>query len=166
MISARTTRHVTTVLVVFLCFAAKAVPQDTPNPATPNGRTVVPVLRNTCLITSDVSRLVKFYNSVLGISAKMRGNDYAEFQTGATVLAIFSSDAQEKYIAGSAQPASNKSAILEFEVDDVDAQFARLQNVVKQWVKPPSTQPWGTRSIYFRDPDGNLIDFYAWIKAH
>jgi catechol 2,3-dioxygenase-like lactoylglutathione lyase family enzyme len=33
--------------------------------------------------------------------------------------------------------------------------------LVKTWVKPPTTQPWGTRSLYFRDPDGNLIDFYA-----
>ena len=73
----------------------------------------------------------------------MSGNDYAEFQTGATVLAIFSSDAEEEYIVGSAQPASNKSAILEFEVDDVDAQYARLQKVVKQWVKPPSTSRGG-----------------------
>jgi catechol 2,3-dioxygenase-like lactoylglutathione lyase family enzyme len=29
------------------------------------------------------------------------------------------------------------------------------------WVKGPTTQPWGTRSIYFRDPDGNLVDFFA-----
>jgi len=31
-------------------------------------------------------------------------------------------------------------------------------------VKPPTTQPWGTRSVYFRDPDGNLVDFFALVK--
>lgn len=25
--------------------------------------------------------------------------------------------------------------------------------------------PWGTRSIYFRDPDGNLVDFYSPVPA-
>lgn len=35
------------------------------------------------------------------------------------------------------------------------------QSAVKTWVKPPTTQPWGTRSIYFRDPDSNLVDFYT-----
>lgn len=27
------------------------------------------------------------------------------------------------------------------------------------------TQPWGNRSFYFRDPDGNLINFYSRVKA-
>jgi catechol 2,3-dioxygenase-like lactoylglutathione lyase family enzyme len=35
---------------------------------------------------------------------------------------------------------------------------------VKDWVKLPSTRPWGTRSVYFRDPDGNLVDFYTRSK--
>jgi hypothetical protein len=55
--------------------------------------------------------------------------------------------------------------VLQFRVDDVDQQYLRLQDFVKTWVKPPTTQPWGTRSIYFRDPDGNLVDFYAPIKV-
>jgi uncharacterized glyoxalase superfamily protein PhnB len=77
------------------------------------------------------------------------------------VLAIFSAAAQEKYIPGSAEAAHNKSVILEFQVADVDREYVRLNGLVKTWVKPPTTQPWGTRSIYFRDPDGNLIDFYT-----
>jgi len=50
-------------------------------------------------------------------------------------------------------------------VSDVDQEYARLQKIVRDWVKPPTTQSWGTRSIYFRDPDGNLIDFYTWVRA-
>lgn len=51
--------------------------------------------------------------------------------------------------------------ILEFSVANVDEEYARLHGLVKQWVKGPTTQPWGTRSIYFRDPDGNLVDFFT-----
>ncbi len=120
-----------------------------------------PVLINTCLVTKDVPRLVAFYEAVLRTAAKTSGTDYAEFHTGVGVLAVFSAGAQEKYIPGSAEPARNRSAILEFRVDDVDAEYARLKDVVKTWVKPPSNQPWGTRSMYFRDPDGNLVDFWA-----
>jgi len=77
------------------------------------------------------------------------------------VLAIFSAEAQENYIPHSSEPGINKSVILEFEVADVDKEFARLQGMVQDWVKPPTNQPWGTRSFYFRDPDGDLVDFFT-----
>lgn len=124
-----------------------------------------PVLEHTCLITARFAQLVDFYQHVLEISPRIVNGNYAEFATGAGVLAIFSAEAQEQYIPGSTEPASNKSSILEFKVANVDEEFARLQSVVKTWVKKPSTQPWGTRSFYFRDPDGNLIDFYAPVTA-
>jgi uncharacterized glyoxalase superfamily protein PhnB len=81
------------------------------------------------------------------------------------VLAIFSAQAQEEYIPGSAEAGKNRSIILQFKVANVDEEYRRLKNIVKSWVKPPSTQPWGTRSIYFRDPDGNLVDFYMRAEA-
>jgi catechol 2,3-dioxygenase-like lactoylglutathione lyase family enzyme len=121
----------------------------------------IPVLQSTCLITADVRRLAEFYEPLLNRKANWSGEDYAEFPTRAGVLAIFSAAAQEKYIPSSAEPATNRSVILEFKVADVDAEYRRLQPLVWTWVKPPTTQPWGTRSIYFRDPDGNLVDLYS-----
>jgi uncharacterized glyoxalase superfamily protein PhnB len=120
-----------------------------------------PILTNACLITNDVRQLVRFYEPILALKAKWSGEDYAEFSAGGATLAIFSAKAQEKYIPGSTEAARNKSVILEFRVADVDQEYRRLQGLVKMWVKPPSTQPWGTRSIYFRDPDGNLLDFFS-----
>jgi catechol 2,3-dioxygenase-like lactoylglutathione lyase family enzyme len=125
----------------------------------------IPALEHTCLVTNDVKRLVDFYEPVLALKAKWSGQDYAEFPTSVGVLAIFSAEAQEKYIPGSAEAARNKSVILEFRVANVDQEYGRLQSLVKTWVKPPTTQPWGTRSVYFRDPDGNLLDFYTPAKA-
>lgn len=129
----------------------------------PSGRTLG--LVNTCLITSDPRQLVEFYEPVLGLKAEWPSKDYAEFHTGVGVLAIFSSAAQEKYIPDVTEPGKNRSLILEFKVSDVNQEYKRLQPLVKTWVKPPTTQPWGTRSIYFRDPDGNLVDFYSPPKA-
>jgi catechol 2,3-dioxygenase-like lactoylglutathione lyase family enzyme len=132
----------------------------------PQGSDRTPMLLHTCLITSDVKRLVDFYEPILNLKAKWSGKDYAEFATGIGVLAIFSAEAQENYIPGSAEAAKNRSLILEFGVVDVDLEYRRLASLVKVWVKPPTTQPWGTRSVYFRDPDGNLVDFYTPAKVH
>lgn len=125
-----------------------------------------PVLVNACLITDNIRRLVDFYEPVLQRKAKWSGDTYAEFATGAAILAIFSAEAQEKYIPGSAEAGKNRNVILEFRVADADREYMRLQSAVKAWVKPPTTQPWGTRSIYFRDPDGNLVDFFSQPSRH
>ena len=62
--------------------------------------------------------------------------------------------------ADSARAADNHTIIIDFRVDDVDAEYARLASIVGEWVQEPTTMPWGNRSILFRDPDGNLINFF------
>ena len=51
--------------------------------------------------------------------------------------------------------------IIEFRVDDVDAEYTRLEALVSDWIQEPTTMPWGNRSILFRDPDGNLVNLFA-----
>lgn len=145
-----------------LAFAGAATASGLPPKSNPQSdRNRAPVLTTTCLITNDVKRLTVFYQHILDSKPHVASENYVEFRTGAGILAIFAAQAQEKYIPGSAKAGQNSSAILEFRVGDVDAQYAALHDFVKTWVKPPTNQPWGTRSIYFRDPDGNLIDFFA-----
>jgi len=59
----------------------------------------------------------------------------------------------------------NRTAILDFEVYDVDGEFERLKHMVKDWVFKPKDQPWGNRAILFRDPDGNLINIFMAAAA-
>jgi catechol 2,3-dioxygenase-like lactoylglutathione lyase family enzyme len=141
----------------FLTCAPKATAQSIPDSP--------PALINTCLITNDVNRLTDFYIKVLKTQPERMGTGYVEFRTGAGTLAIFSAEAQEKYIPGSAKPGENHSAILQFKVPDVDQEYARLHDFVQTWVKGPTNQPWGTRSFYFRDPDGNLVDFFTMLNT-
>jgi len=118
-------------------------------------------LINTCLITNNLKELTEFYTRILQIEPLKTGDNYVEFRTNVGTLALFAVSAQEKYIPNSATAAQNHSAILEFRVANPDQEYARLRPLVKSWVKGPTTQPWGTRSIYFRDPDGNLVDFFT-----
>ena len=117
------------------------------------------------IIASDVSRLVAFYEGVTGLAAKRYTEDFAELATPAGVLAIGSERTVALFGAGSAHPADNHSCIIEFRVDDVDKEYGRLENVVSALVQKPTTMPWGNRSMLFRDPDGNLVNFFTPVSA-
>ena len=62
---------------------------------------------------------------------------------------------------GAAQPAANKSVIIEFLVDNVDEDYERIKELTNEIVVEPITMPWGNRSLLFRDTDGNLIYFFT-----
>jgi predicted enzyme related to lactoylglutathione lyase len=90
------------------------------------------------------------------------GNDlFAEIPTPIGTLAIGSDKTVPLFGEGSAEPAANRSAILEFIVDDVDAEYARLRDRLTDVVTEPTTMPWGNRALLFRDPDGNLVNLFT-----
>ena len=112
------------------------------------------------LVTGDVPALARFYEAVLGI-APIGSEDYVELRGSGSTLAISSKRSVDLFNAGAAEPAANRSVILDFEVKDVDQERSRLQELVAEFVLEPTDQPWGSRSMLFRDPDGNLINFFA-----
>ncbi len=113
------------------------------------------------LITDDVARLVGFYETATGLSATWATPDFAELVTNAGTLAIGSTRTVALFAEGSARPAENHTAIIEFMVDDVDAVYARLRGELHDVVAGPTTMPWGNRSLLFRDPDHNLVNFFT-----
>ena len=118
-------------------------------------------LTHVCITTSQVQNLVAFYEKVLQIKPDVAGPNYAEFATESGCLAVFSVTEHNKLAPDSADSAANRSVLIEFRVDDVHVEYDRLRELEIEWVRPPTTQPWGNCSIYFRDPDGNLVNFYS-----
>lgn len=47
---------------------------------------------------------------------------------------------------------------LEFQVIDVDARHEQLLARGVEILKPPTNQPWRRRSLWLRDPDGNIVN--------
>ncbi|MEU4150820.1 VOC family protein [Streptomyces sp. NPDC026659] len=116
---------------------------------------------STRVITDDVPRLVRFYERATGVSATWANEDFAEVRTPSATLAIGSTRTVPLFAPGSARPADNHSVILEFRVDDVDNVYENLSGFVEDFVNEPTTMPWGNRSLLFRDPDGNLVNFFT-----
>ncbi|MBF9069574.1 VOC family protein [Streptacidiphilus fuscans] len=113
------------------------------------------------IITSDVARLVAFYERATGVQAAWATEDFAELRTPAATLAIAGTRTVPLFAPGSARPAENHSVITEFLVDDVDRVHQNLTGFVTDFVAGPTTMPWGNRSLLFRDPDGNLVNFFT-----
>jgi len=115
------------------------------------------------LITADFERLVGFYEKISGQSVTRATPSFGELRTRGATLAI--GDASTLAPFGGehvASPAANRTAILEFRVADVDAEYRRLATLLGEaLIQAPTTMPWGNRSLLFRDPDGNLINFFT-----
>jgi uncharacterized glyoxalase superfamily protein PhnB len=47
----------------------------------------------------------------------------------------------------------------------VDAEYKRISRLGVTLVMPPATQPWGRRTMIFRDPAGNLVSVSSPAEA-
>ena len=110
------------------------------------------------IVCRELKPQVAFYEAITGLGARWLSEEFAEIPTAACTLAFSSEKAIKQFQNGVAHGADNHSVIIELRVDDVDALFARITAAV---VQPPTTMPWGNRSLLIRDVEGNLINFFT-----
>jgi len=151
-------------LIIFLVYLPALHAADA-SPNVEGKRTVK--LTHACLITNNLENLRDFYREVLQVEPKIYQEDYLEFPTGEAILSLYKEESLDKTVPGAMRAGANKSIMLEFEVADVDKEYARLKQAKLpiDWVMPPTTFPWGNRSIYFRDPEGNMINLFSLVKS-
>jgi len=111
------------------------------------------------LIAADIKAMVAFYEWVTGTKATWLAPVFAEIVLPGATLAIGSADTVALWKEGSAQPGANRTAYLEFQVDDIDAEYERLKDGI-QLVHDPKTMPWGNKTFQFRDPEGTAVSLY------
>jgi len=113
------------------------------------------------VVTDDVRRIADFYENATGRAAKRYTDDFAEIATPDGTLAFASARTVQGLGPDAPRPAANQSVIIEFRVEDVDHEYENLRRLGADVVLEPVTQPWGNRSVLFRDPDGNLVNFFT-----
>jgi predicted enzyme related to lactoylglutathione lyase len=118
------------------------------------------------IITADIKRLVQFHEKATGAGVKWFTDDFAELSAGSCTLAIGSTRTLAFFGEGVALAANNKSVIIEFIVENVDKEYERIKDLTIDIVQKPTTMPWGNRSLLFRDPDGNLINFFTPVTPY
>ena len=115
------------------------------------------------IITADIKTLVQFYENVIGAPFTWYTDDFAELRMSSAALAIGSTRTLALFGGDEvAQAANNRSVIIEFKVDDVDSRYEQIMDIPGLVVvQPPTTMPWGNRSLLLRDTDGNLVNFFT-----
>jgi uncharacterized glyoxalase superfamily protein PhnB len=112
------------------------------------------------LVAADIGSMVAFYELVTGCRADWLAPVFAEIVLPGATLAIGSAETVALFKEGSTRPSANNTAILEFMVEDVDEDFARLKDRVEV-VHEPKDLPWGNRTAQFSDPEGTRVALYT-----
>jgi predicted enzyme related to lactoylglutathione lyase len=116
------------------------------------------------VVTDDVAGMATFYARLVGTSV-IPNDYYVEVPTGGISVGFSKCHFTEtEYLQAGDRPGRDVlsgEVILDFRVDDVDREFMRVDQLGVEWVLPPTTQPWGSRSMVFQDPEGNLVNVFS-----
>lgn len=117
----------------------------------------------TVIFARDLRRMRRFYEDVLRFPVHQElGPSWIAYRVGSNVLAL----TERGLMFEDAPPPSGALSVqLAFRVSpgDVDRCDAELRAAGIEPVSPPQNQPWGHRTLFFRDPDGNVLEIYAEI---
>ena len=122
------------------------------------------------LFVENMENMIKFYIDVLGFEIKEEldtSNVY--LKKDGTLFLLYGRKDFEKmtnrkyeYVKG-----LNGHFELALYVDSFDEVDETYNRIIKQGAKPilePTTEPWGQRTCYIADPEGNLIEIGSWNK--
>lgn len=115
----------------------------------------------TVIFARDMAAMRRFYEGVLGFRRQRElSENWIEYKVGSNTLAL----AKPKLTAADTPiPDGSASLQLAFRVSpaDVDKCADQLIREGVNLVSPPTNQSFGHRTVFFRDPDGNLLEIFA-----
>jgi lactoylglutathione lyase len=117
----------------------------------------------TVIFARDMAAMRHFYGTVLGFPVLHElSTGWVAYRVGSTTLALTTHGLR---FSDPAPPAGVLSLQLAFRVAPkvVDACAEELAAAGVKIESPPTDQPFGHRTLFFRDPDGNVLEIYAEI---
>lgn len=117
----------------------------------------------TVIFARDMDAMRHFYEEVMEFEVTRElGESWIEFSVGSNTLALTE---RGMLFDDAPTPAGALSLQLAFKVapDDVVRSAEALKSKGVKIEMPVTDQSWGHRTVFFRDPDGNIIEIYAEI---
>ncbi len=125
------------------------------------GLSAIQALDYTVVRVRDMEAMRTFYERALRFQfVRELSPHWVEYRVGPNILALAS---RFRFVENQALGAGIAAVQLAFRVpyEAVDVCAAELTAAGVPLLSPPTDQPWRHRTLFFRDPDGNLMEIYA-----
>jgi len=122
------------------------------------------------LFVNDMSAMIRFYRDVLGFEIKEDENTSNVYliKDGTLFLLYGRSDFEKmtsrKYEYVKGLNGHSELALCVDTFEEVDTEFRKAVEKGAVPVLEPTTEPWGQRTCYIADPEGNLIEIGSFNK--
>lgn len=122
------------------------------------------------LLVKDMTRMIRFYRDVLGFEIKEAEETKNVYLVkDGTLFLLYGRDDFEKMTDRKYEYVNGLNGHFEIALyvdtfENVDAAFSRAVENGASPVMEPTTEPWGQRTCYIADPEGNLIEIGSWNK--
>jgi catechol 2,3-dioxygenase-like lactoylglutathione lyase family enzyme len=122
------------------------------------------------ILTDDTPRLAAFYRDVMGFQVKQDLGGYVEFESTGVRFSVCTHQimAEATGHASFGEARAGQAFELAFPCEthqDVDESYARVMAGGAAPVHAPANMPWGQRTAFFADPDGNIHELFADLPA-
>ncbi|WP_406233919.1 VOC family protein [Nocardia sp. NBC_01009] len=116
------------------------------------------------LNVADPQASAKFVVDHLGFIEKMSADGFVSLdRPDAGLNLIFLRTGLETFKPKSAAGHAGDGLLVVFVVDDIDAEYARLQAEGVPIVTPIETEEWGERYFQMSDPNGIILQLVQWV---
>ena len=124
------------------------------------------------LLVNDMEKMIRFYRDVLGFEIREEENTSNVYLVkDGTLFLLYGRKDFEKmtshryeYVKG--LNGHSEIALYVDTFEEVDQAFKSAVNSGAEPVLEPTTEPWGQRTCYIADPEGNLIEIGSWNKPY
>ena len=118
------------------------------------------------IATDNVPSMIQFYRDVLGFQVESDMGEYVEFKNEGVRFAICARSILENATGHPSfnQPRNGQSFELAFPCDTPEAVNQEYDDIVANGatpIKAPASMPWGQRTAFFADPEGNIHELFA-----